>query len=100
MASQEVEVNESDVLSALKDPNSSHDQFMSSFRLKIAQIIERDPCLRGLPTDITLQELEDILAVEEGRAVSLYLRRFDDVIVRKSELVFVVCRILSINFNI
>jgi hypothetical protein len=73
--------DEGNILSALKDPNASHEQFMKSFRLKVAQIIERDPFLRGLPTDITLQELEDVIAVDEGRAITIFLRRLDGIVI-------------------
>jgi hypothetical protein len=75
--------DEGNILSALKDPNASHEQFMKSFRLKVAQIIERDPFLRGLPTDITLQELEDVIAVDEGRAITIFLRRLDGIVIRE-----------------
>ena len=50
----------------------------------LTQAVSTDPCLRGLPPDVTVDELEDLIAVEQGKAITLYLRRYDDVVIRES----------------
>lgn len=42
-----------------------------------------DPFLQDLPRDVSLDEIQSQLALEQGRAISLQLRRFDNEIIRK-----------------
>lgn len=77
--------NTADVLlDKLKDSELSHDEFMKLLQQKVAEMVSTDPCLRGLPPDVTVDELEDLIALEQGKAITLYLRRYDDVVIRES----------------
>lgn len=71
------------LLERLKDSDSSHDEFMKLLQQNIAEMVSRDPCLRGLPPDVTVEELEDVIALEQGKAITLYLRKFDDDVIRE-----------------
>ena len=71
------------LLEQLKDSDTSHDDFMKLLQQKIAEMVSTDPCLRGLPPDVTVEELEDEIALEQGKAMKLYLRRYDDVVIRE-----------------
>lgn len=71
------------LLEKLKDSDTSHDDFMKLLQQKIAEMVSTDPCLRGLPPDVTVEELEDEIALEQGKAMKLYLRRYDDVVIRE-----------------
>ena len=75
-----------------KDPNSarddntevkvlSHCEAMSLVKQSIRELLG-DPLLSGLAEDTTLEELQDILHLEQGKAITLYLRRYDDSILR------------------
>ena len=65
----------------VKDEVPSHSEAMSLVKNSILELLS-DPLLSGLPKDITLEELEDILHLEQGKAITLYLRRFDNSILR------------------
>ena len=75
-----------------KDPNSarddntevkalSHCEAMSLVKKSIRELLS-DPLLSGLSEDTMLEELQDILHLEQGKAITLYLRRYDDSILR------------------
>lgn len=70
-----------DCSTEVKDEVPSHSEAMSLVKNSILQLLS-DPLLSGLPKDITLEELEDILHLEQGKAITLYLRRFDNSILR------------------
>ena len=59
----------------------SHCEAMLLVKKSIRELLS-DPLLSGLSEDITLEELEDVLHLEQGKAITLYLRRFDDSILR------------------
>ena len=71
------------LLERLKDSETSHDDFMKLLQRNIAELVSTDPCLRGLPPDVTVEELEDVIALEQGKAITLYLRKFDDDVIRE-----------------
>lgn len=45
---------------------------------QIARLISRDPVLKGLPVDITDNELESALDLEHGRSWKIFIRRDDN----------------------
>ena len=59
----------------------SHQEAMLLVKKSIRELLN-DPLLSGLSEDITLEELLDILHLEQGKAITLYLRRYDDSILR------------------
>lgn len=64
-----------------KDEVLSHCEAMSLVKKSIRELLS-DPLLSGLAEDMTLEELEDILHLEQGKAITLYLRRYDNSILR------------------
>lgn len=48
----------------------------------LAQMLS-DPFLQDLPPDVSLDEVKQRLALEQGRAISLNLRKYDNEIIRK-----------------
>lgn len=64
-----------------KDKALSHCEAMSLVKTSIQELL-CDPLLSGLAKDVTVEELQDILHLEQGKAITLYLRRFDDSILR------------------
>ena len=71
------------LLETFKDSDTSHDEFMKLLQQQVAEMVSTDPCLRGLPPDVTVEELEDQIALGQGKAITLYLRRYDDVVIRE-----------------
>lgn len=67
--------------SEVKDKALSHCEAMLLVKGSIRELLS-DPLLSGLTEDITLEELEDILHLEQGKAITLYLRRYDNSILR------------------
>ena len=66
----------------VKDKALSHYEAMTLVKKSIAELLT-DPLLSGLSEDVSLEELQDILHLEQGKAITLYLRRYDDSILRK-----------------
>ena len=66
----------------VKDKALSHREAMALVKKSIGELLT-DPLLTGLSEDISLEELQDILHLEQGKAITLYLRRYDDSILRK-----------------
>ncbi|KOC62937.1 hypothetical protein WH47_03128 [Habropoda laboriosa] len=52
-----------------------HDELVKLTKEAIHNIIESDPLLSGLPTDVTIEELKAQIAVAQGQAITLYLNR-------------------------
>lgn len=69
-------------ITTVKDKALSHCEAMTLVKKSIAELLT-DPLLSGLSEDISLEELQDILHLEQGKAITLYLRRYDDSILRK-----------------
>lgn len=62
----------------------SHVDAIHKAKELISQLLS-DPFLQDLPPDISLDEVKSKLALEQGRAITLNLRRYDDEVIRKSE---------------
>lgn len=45
------------------------------------EVLDKDSVLGDLPNNVTLGEVELQIAVEHGRAITVYLERFDGIIV-------------------
>ncbi|XP_016915293.2 U11/U12 small nuclear ribonucleoprotein 25 kDa protein [Apis cerana] len=52
-----------------------HNELVKLTKEAIHNIIESDPLLSGLPTDVTIEELKAQIAVAQGQAITLYLNR-------------------------
>lgn len=55
----------------------SHQEALTTIEKGISQIISSDPLLSYLPDRVTLEELNSLLALEHGRAMTLFVRRLD-----------------------
>ncbi|CAK9816416.1 U11/U12 small nuclear ribonucleoprotein 25 kDa protein [Anthophora quadrimaculata] len=58
-----------------KHAELDHDELVKLTKEAIHDIIESDPLLSGLPTDVTIEELKAQTAVAQGQAITLYLNR-------------------------
>ena len=63
----------------------SHVEAIQKAKELVSQLLS-DPFLQDLPPDISLDEVKSKLALEQGRAITLNLRRYDDEVIRKSKL--------------
>ncbi|XP_020282883.1 U11/U12 small nuclear ribonucleoprotein 25 kDa protein-like [Pseudomyrmex gracilis] len=52
-----------------------HQELVKLTKTGIADLIENDPLLSGLPADITIEELKSQIAVAQGQAITLFLNR-------------------------
>lgn len=53
----------------------SHQDLVKLTKEAIRNIIESDPLLRGLPCDVTIEEIKSQIAVAQGQAITLFLNR-------------------------
>jgi len=53
----------------------SHQDLVRLTKTTIADIIENDPLLSGLPSDVTTEELKSQIAVVQGQAITVFLNR-------------------------
>ncbi|XP_076662647.1 U11/U12 small nuclear ribonucleoprotein 25 kDa protein [Andrena cerasifolii] len=60
-----------------KSAELDHEELMKLTKEAIDNIIESDPLLSGLPTDVTVEELKAQTAVAQGQAITVYLNRGD-----------------------
>ncbi|XP_065181208.1 U11/U12 small nuclear ribonucleoprotein 25 kDa protein-like [Sycon ciliatum] len=56
----------------------SHTDAMETFRLGVSRLIASDPALSYLPGDVVLEEARLQLALHQGKAVTVFLRKLDD----------------------
>ncbi|XP_011867997.1 PREDICTED: U11/U12 small nuclear ribonucleoprotein 25 kDa protein-like [Vollenhovia emeryi] len=52
-----------------------HQELAKSTKATINDLVEREPLLRGLPADVTVEELKSQTAVAQGQAITLFLNR-------------------------
>lgn len=53
----------------------SHQELVKLTKAAIDNLVERDPLLSGLPSDVTVEELKSQIAVAQGQAITLLLNR-------------------------
>lgn len=53
----------------------NHQELMKLTKTTISDIINNDPLLFGLPSDVTIEELKSYIAVAQGQAITLLLNR-------------------------
>ena len=68
-------------------PELSHVEALLRVKDLTAQLLS-DPFLQDLPPDISLDEVKSKLALEQGSAITLNLRKFNDEMIRKLQLEF------------
>lgn len=65
-----------------KSEEGSHVELLDQIKELVHQLMA-DPFLNDLSFDISLDELQSQLALEQGHAMTVNVRRLDDVIIRK-----------------
>lgn len=58
--------------------DATHNNFIKFVDDSIASIIKNDPLLDDLPQNITTEELEQIVQLEHGQALKVYIKREDE----------------------
>ncbi len=66
----------------LEPPSLSHPEVLQRARELTHQLLS-DPFLQDLPPDISLDELRSQLALEQGKAITLHLRRYHSEVICK-----------------
>lgn len=73
--------------SVLKDdPQDEDDLSHMEVIVKVQEHIKnlmKDPFLSDLPSGVSLDKVQSQLALEEGRAITVNIRRYDDIVIRK-----------------
>ena len=60
----------------------SHPDLMAKAKKLVASLLS-DPFLSDLPNDVRAEEVASIVALEQGRAITVNVRRFDQQIIRE-----------------
>ncbi|XP_011693432.1 PREDICTED: U11/U12 small nuclear ribonucleoprotein 25 kDa protein [Wasmannia auropunctata] len=53
----------------------SHQELVKLTKTTINNLVESEPLLSGLPSDVTIEELKSQIAVAQGQAITLFLNR-------------------------
>ena len=59
-----------------------HPELMAKVKKLVAGLLS-DPFLSDLPSDVTAEEVTSIVALEQGKAITVYVRRFDQQVIRE-----------------
>lgn len=73
MKSIEEESSVNEVKSGITPFN--HQELVKLTKTTIGNVINSDPLLSGLPSDVTIEELKSYIAVAQGQAITLFLNR-------------------------
>lgn len=58
----------------------SHQDALEAATRSLENLIREDPLLQGLPTPVTLEEVNSLIALESGQAMTVNVRRADNEI--------------------
>lgn len=53
----------------------SHQELVKLTKATVDYLVEHEPLLSGLPSDVTIEELKSQIAVAQGQAITLFLSR-------------------------
>ncbi len=59
----------------------THLEVMDIIKDRLKELL-KDPFLTDISLDVSPEEVKSRLAVEQGRAITVHIRRFDDAIIR------------------
>ena len=59
-----------------------HPELVAKAKKLVASLLS-DPFLSDLPSDVTAEEVSSIVALEQGKAITVYVKRFDQQIIRE-----------------
>ena len=60
----------------------SHPELLSRVSHLVSTLLD-DPFLSGLPGDVTADEVTSLVALEQGKAITVYVKRFDQELIRE-----------------
>jgi len=66
----------------------SHQELIKLTKATIDSLVEHEPLLSGLPSDVTIEELKSQIAVAQGQAITLFLNRGE---LPKLAVVVIIC---------
>lgn len=69
------------ILSKTKINTISHEELKDLTGKVLNKVLDKDSVLGDLPNNVTPGEVDLQIAVEHGRAITLYLERFDGIVV-------------------
>jgi hypothetical protein len=67
-------------LSKVNISTISHEELKDLTAEILNEVLDKDSVLGDLPNNVTLGEVDLQIAVEHGRAITLYLERFDGIV--------------------
>lgn len=73
----------------------SHPELLSRVSHLVSTLLD-DPFLSGLPRDVTAEEVTSLLALEQGKAITVYVKRFDQELIREYFIVLTTERVLFV----
>lgn len=68
------------LLSKVNVSTISHEELKDLTGEVLNEVLDKDSVLGDLPNNVTLGEVDLQIAVEHGRAITLYLERFDGIV--------------------
>lgn len=68
------------ILSKVNIDTISHEELKDLTGEVLNEVLDNDSVLGDLPNNVTLGEVDLQIAVEHGRAITLYLERFDGIV--------------------
>lgn len=74
------EISDTEIGDRSEQKHLSHQQTMEHFKDALAEIIVGDPLLCDLHTEVTLEEIKSQIALEHGKAITVNVRRADDIV--------------------
>lgn len=69
------------ILSKVTVNTITHEELKDLTSKVLNAVLDKDSVLGDLPNNVTLGEVDLQIAVEHGRAITLYLERFDGIVV-------------------
>ena len=60
----------------------SHSELLAKASSMLSTLLA-DPFLSDLSRDVSAEEVASVLALEEGKAITVFIRRFDQELIRK-----------------
>lgn len=70
-----------DILDKVNINTISHEELKDLTSNILNEVLDKDSVLGDLPNNVTLGEVDLQIAVEHGRAITVYLERFDGIVV-------------------
>lgn len=70
-----------EILDKINIDTISHEELKDLTSSILNDVLDKDSVLGDLPNNVTLGEVDLQIAVEHGRAITVYLERFDGIVV-------------------